>query len=119
MEGVAEQGEARLSAEARFELGDAGWMPNGVLGKAVGPTADYCKGCGRRGCGRRTGDGGAGVEDARKFEAGDGGDLVVVAAGDAIGRGAAEEGADEAAVGRDAIREFLIDEGAGEKKAHG
>ena len=60
-----------------------------------------------------------GVEDASEFEAGDGGDLVVVAAGEAVGGGAAEEGADKAAAGWDAMGELLVGEGAGEEKASG
>ena len=73
----------------------------------------------RRGRGRGPGDGRCGVEGAGEFEAGDGGDLVVVAAGDAVGGGASEEGADEAAIGRDAVGEFLVDEGAGEQEVGG
>ena len=119
MEGVAEEGEAGVGVEAGFEFGDAGWVAYGVLGKRVGPAADYGE-CGwRRGCGRRAGDGRVGVEDAGEFEARDGGDFVVVAAGDAVGGGASKEGADEATVGRDAVRELLVGEGAGEQEAGG
>jgi hypothetical protein len=53
------------------------------------------------------------VEDAGEFEAGDGGDLVVVAAGEAVGGGASEEGADLAGSEGDAVGELLVGEGAG------
>ena len=117
MEGVAEQGEAGERAEAGFEFGDAGGMADGVLRQRVGPAADDGE---RRAAARAWVRGrrrARGVEDAGEFEAGDGGDLVVVAAGDAVGGGASEEGADEAAVGRDAVGELLVGEGAGEQEA--
>ena len=117
MEGVAEKGEAGVGAEAGFEFGDAGGMADGVLRQRVGPAADDGERGNRRGHRRRAGDRRVGVKDAGEFQAGDGGDLVVVAAGDAVGGGSAEEGADEAAVGRDAVREFLVGEGAGEQQA--
>lgn len=64
MECVAENHEAGVRAEAGFQFADAGWMTDCVLGKAVGPAADY----GEDGWGRRRGSGGRdgqiGVEDA-------------------------------------------------------
>jgi hypothetical protein len=59
------------------------------------------------------------VEDAGEFEAGDGGDLVVVAAGEAVGGRPAEEGAELAGAGWDAVGEFLVGEGAGEEEGWG
>ena len=65
------------------------------------------------------GERGGGLQDAGEFEAGDGGDLVVVAAGETSGCGSAEEGADEAAVGRDSVGELLVGEGGGEQEGWG
>src|ERR1035437_6143729 len=92
-------------------------MSDSILGKTVGPAADYGERGDGRGRGGGGGDGHCGVEDAGEFEARDGGDLVVVAAGDAVGGKASEKGADEAAAGRDAVRELLVGEGAGEEEA--
>ena len=117
VERIAEQGEAGERAEPRLEFGRMGWMSYCILGKAVGPAADHGESGRRSGGGRGTRDRRVGVEDAREFEASDGGDLVVVAAGDAVGSGPTEEDADQAAVGRDAVGELLVDEGAGEQKA--
>ena len=83
-------------------------MADGVLWQTAGPAADQGD--------LRVGDG---AENAGEFEAGDGGDLVVVAGHHALGAGASEEGADEAATGWDALVELLINEGAGEQAALG
>ena len=115
---VAEKGEAGKGGEARLEFGDTGEVTDGVLRERVGPTADDGEVGGNwRGRGaelpRWTR---IGLQDAGEFEAGDGGDLVVVAAGDAVGDGAPEKSPDKAATGRDTVGELLVDEGACKQK---
>jgi hypothetical protein len=111
---VTEQYKARGGLlEPDAEFGDAVGVADGILRKRVGPAADDSDGGRRRGPGRRGGDRHAGVEDAGEFEARDGRCLVIVAATDAIGGGPSEEGANETASGWDAMREFLVGEGAG------
>lgn len=59
------------------------------------------------------------MQGASQLEAGDCGYFIVVATGEAIGCGAAKEGADQAASRWNAVRELLVGEGAGEQEAGG
>lgn len=103
-EGVAEEGQAGEVGDAGVERGDTGEVADGVLGEALRPAADDRDG----GVGER-------AEDAVEFVPGEGGDVVVGRREETVGDGAAEEGAEEAASGGDAVGKLLIDEGAGQE----
>src|SRR3984957_4238395 len=83
-------------------------MTDRVLGQAAWPAADH------RYLRLRQW-----AEDAGQLHLCDGDGLVISAAHQAICRGSAEEGADEAATGGDAVVELLVDEGAGHEQVSG
>ena len=102
---VAQQGEVADVRDLFVELGRTVQVSDLVLRQAAWPAADLCM----RRIGRRAEDGAELGEGCRATSS-------QVASPRRCGRGAAEEGAEDARAGRSAVRELLVNEGAGEER---